>query len=219
MRGCLRMLPSDHIKTFSRTVSVRQSIFAHHYLVIIILLSFSQACFSPQAIPPSPQMLAEARKLVSQGVLFIRQFDDGDAMALNRASAVFQLAYEIDSQGADIQDGLGCIAWRKGDLDSAETFFTYAIELDPSYARAWVNRAYIEEHKGNKEIAEIFLQKALEINSFDPHALNNLGGLVYDHASDEHRKEYGRSLIYRARELSPQDSNEIKHNLAIIEKK
>lgn len=212
------MLHSNNIE-YSSSASQIPAIKLVLYSILIFFLSFLQACFSPQVTPPSPQELAEARKLVSQGVLYIRQFDAGEALALNRASALFQLAFEMDPQGADIQDGFGCIAWRKGNLDSAEAFFAYAIELDPSYARAWVNRAYIEEHKGNKEIAEMFLQKALEINSFDPNALNNLGGLVYDHASDEHRKEYGRSLIFRARELSPQDSKEIKHNLAIIENK
>lgn len=185
------------------------------YFLFILLFCMS-SCATASRQGPSVQERAQARQLIAKGVEYLREYDKGREAALEEASAAFELAFILDRESPETLDAKGCVAWRKGDVAGAEFLFSRALEVDPTYARAWVHRAYIEEMRGQVLLAKDYLNKALRLNAFDPHALNNLGGLSYDFAKDVKEKESAKKLIYQAKELSPPESVVIKKNIKIL---
>jgi Tfp pilus assembly protein PilF len=189
--------------------------------VIKIIQSVLSVCFL--CIPScahlhediSPDRGAEVNSFVTKGILYLREYDKGDYDALLRASAVFQIASQIDPDAVSVIDGLGCVALREGRIDSADSFFSKAIILDPSYARAWVHMAYVAELRGRYEISEEYLRKALLLDPFEVHGLNNLAAVLHDQSSAGDSRDEVQSLLYRAKELYKGDQDTIKHNISL----
>ncbi|HMO18424.1 MAG TPA: tetratricopeptide repeat protein [Oligoflexia bacterium] len=188
------------------------------YVFIIVLLC-SSACSVSGKAPPGVYDRAQARQFVSKGVGYLREYDSGKASALDQASASFDLALGLDNESPEVYDGKGCVLWRRGDIAGAEFLFNRALEVDPKYARAWVHLAYLQERQGNIDIAKEYLRRAIMLDNFDPHALNNLGGITFDHSNDSFEREWASSLIHQARELAGPESMVIKKNIGIIKRR
>jgi tetratricopeptide (TPR) repeat protein len=163
----------------------------------------------------SPDRSAEVNSFVTKGILYLREYDKGDHEALLRASAAFQIASQIDPDAVSVIDGLGCVALREGRIDSADSFFSKAILLDPSYARAWVHLAYVAELKGKYELSEEYLRRALQLDPFEVHGLNNLAGILHDQSPTGDSRDEVQSLLHRAKELYKGDQDTIKHNISL----
>lgn len=173
---------------------------------------FLTSCgIAKEVSPSSPENPAA---FVAKGVLYLREFDAGSYDVLKKAAAAFEIAAQMNSDLPEVQDGLGCVALREGRVDASESFFNRAILIDPSYARAWVNKAYVAELRGEKEQANEFLRTALEVNPFEVHGLTNLAGILIDQKPREEAvKKEIQSLIYRAHELSGGQSDIVERNV------
>ena len=79
----------------------------------------------------------------------------------------------------------------KGDLDGAIAEYTRAIELDPRYADAYLNRANTQADKGDMGHAIADYNRALEINPALARAYAGRGGVKGD--LDGALSDYSRS--------------------------
>lgn len=68
--------------------------------------------------------------------------------------------------GASLEEciNLGIDYYKKGEYDNAIFYYTKAIEIDPQYFEAYINRANIYASKKNYEQAISDYNKAIEIN-------------------------------------------------------
>lgn len=64
--------------------------------------------------------------------------------------------------------GLALRKEREGEIEEAEKFYEYTIELKPSMAEAWVNLAELKKKKGNIDEAIKVLEEGLKIIREDP---------------------------------------------------
>lgn len=188
-------------------------------LCCLYAVFFMSACIGFVATE-LPEPRGNPDVFVKKGVQYMREYDAGDSNALFKAIAAFQLASQINSELPEVQDGLGCIAFREGRYDAADSFFDRAIQLDPAYARAWVNKAYLAELRGEVDLAEKHLREALRVNGFDVHALNNLAGVIADHKPLEEKNILeAQSLIFRADELSQGQSEVVQTQLKLFKER
>lgn len=104
--------------------------------------------------PPSSAARHRAGELIDQGVIAL---ENGD---LERAQAAFEVAGEV-AQIPQSADGLGCVAFLKGDLDLAERYFLQAYDIDPTYDHVLGNLALLYEERGETERAHQFYESAL----------------------------------------------------------
>ena len=66
----------------------------------------------------------------------------------------------------------GIIAWKEGNISTAETLFATALALDPNSIPELVNLAGVKLLQNNAEEAEQLLQKARNLNPGDPYIAN-----------------------------------------------
>jgi tetratricopeptide (TPR) repeat protein len=72
----------------------------------------------------------------------------------------------------------GAAALAAGDLSTAEARFGLAIEFNPRFTEAWVNRGYVELKRGNLELARKDFIKARDLNPDLPTPHHALGLLA-----------------------------------------
>ena len=133
------------------------------YLCLSVVFLFG--CMA-QPKPPSAESQRYALKLVDQGVVFLRQGK------LEEAKASFEVAVEIDGLPAAI-DGLGCVAFLRGDFREAEKKFIAAYQMDHSYRQSLGNLALLYEKQGLLEKAAQFYVSAILENPKSYQIRNN----------------------------------------------
>jgi len=103
---------------------------------------------------------------------------------------------------------LGLKSYEQGDLNSATSFFTKAIELDPNFVDAYFNLGAIYKKQKNYALATNAFKKATEINSGDYEAVFELASCYLENKEYNNAKKYF-SII----PSSFSKSNEVKQNL------
>ncbi len=183
--------------------------------VIILLVICCCGCVAPARLSlyERAERAQRIEALLTQGTLLLRQ---GDQESLVRAEAAFRLVQELDPQEPRGADGLGAVAWRRGDLWAAKMFFNQAISIDPSYDRPYAHLALIADMEGRTNDSYQLLQKAMELNPLNYRARNNFSALLANHAAG--RSDLARSYdeIIKAQQLSPQKHPIIEENLRRI---
>jgi len=161
--------------------------------------------------------------LIEKGVMYIRESDKlfqsnsrNDSFKLSQAEAVFSLAKELRQSDPEAIDGIGSVFFRRGDVETARVLFLQCLDLDPEYGRAYVHLAYLEEIEGRHDVSMELLKRALDLNPRDYHALNNLGGLLYDASTEGGNKVKGKKLIIQALEIGEKGSPVLDHNRKIV---
>jgi Flp pilus assembly protein TadD len=107
-----------------------------------------------------------ALELIDQAVVLMRQGN------LDKAEAAFQVSRELVSLPASL-DGLGCIAFFRGENLIAEDFFKQALDLDFRYTEAVGNLALLYEQMGKPQKAEEYFKRAIELNPANYRIRNN----------------------------------------------
>lgn len=127
------------------------------------------------ALPQSPDISAQnqALQLVDQGTYYVR------AGELDRAEAAFKVAYEAGKLAAAV-DGLGCVAFLRGNAQSAERYFIQAYQMDESYNDSLANLALLYESRGLYSKAEAMYRLAIKQDPRNFRARNNFAGLLFD---------------------------------------
>ncbi len=134
-------------------------------LLIVITLTFA-GCLVTE--PPSMDAIHRARELVDQGVIYLELGE------LERAEATFRVAFEVAEIPQSL-DGLGCVAFLRGDFESAEKLFNQAYALDPAYTYVLGNLALLYEQQGAAEKSLALYQRAIELNPANFQFRNNFG--------------------------------------------
>ena len=131
--------------------------------------------------PPQPslqQSLAREARLVSLLGDATASLRSPASMALSDAEAALQLALELAPEDPRVIDGLGCVAWRRGESERAKELFQQVLILNPLYDRAFVHLALIAQDEGDDPAAAALLQRALELNPLNVRARNNYALLL-----------------------------------------
>lgn len=108
----------------------------------------------------------EAQVLINKGVAHLRERE------LDLAQASFDLAWELDESPAAL-DGLGCVAFLRGDQKRAESYLLAAIKFDPKYGAARANLALLYELSGARDRALELYSEALNLEPNNVTARNN----------------------------------------------
>ncbi|MCB0321246.1 MAG: hypothetical protein KDD60_09990 [Bdellovibrionales bacterium] len=125
-------------------------------------------------LPNSPSLDQQHRaaELLDSGTLLLRR------AALDEAYGAFEVSYELDPSAAAL-DGIGCVAFLRGELIQARDYFLAANELEPEYAPSLGHLALIYELLGQsgvpgaKEASEILHRRAIALAPEDGILRNN----------------------------------------------
>ncbi len=96
-------------------------------------------------------------------------------------------------------------------LAEAEAAYRRAIELDPSFANAFINLGNLLFRRGNADDAERMYRRALRVDREQPEAWYNLGFLLYDRDDIE-----GARLCFERALLADPGFADAHFNLAIV---
>jgi tetratricopeptide (TPR) repeat protein len=120
----------------------------------------------------SPQETSRAHNLMGFALIALGK----DAQATD----AFRKAAETDEKNAAAWNNLGTRYLDAGDIDTALSCFTYALELQPSFAKAHVNHGAALRGKRRWQDAEKALMHALRLKKNYAEAYFNLGVLYLD---------------------------------------
>lgn len=143
-------------------------------------------CIVGCAVPPADSPLTLEQELAREGKLrrlllkATLEMKNADFHSLGRAEAALELARDLVPNDARVTDGLGCIEWRRGNIEMAEYLFKKAVEFNPEYDRAYAHLALIAESRGDIWAAIELFNIALRKNPLNYMARNNLGALLYE---------------------------------------
>ena len=118
-------------------------------------------------------------------------------------------AYELAAHDVRVIDGLGCVAYRLGQIELAVRYFRAAIYLDPGYDRAYAHLALIAERQGKAREASRLYRQALALNPLNHRTRNNFAM----HLLDSRRLRRARFELSKARSLAPRGEPLIERNL------
>jgi tetratricopeptide (TPR) repeat protein len=141
--------------------------------------------------PPAPNRVADARKLVDRGTVELRRG------ALDKAAASYQLALELNPFPAAF-DGLGCVAFLRGEFALAERYFKGALAVSPSYSETLGNLALLYEAQGRRMEAEELFKAALNRDPRNYRARVNYAAFLVS-ANDRTLKESAYTELLKAR--------------------
>lgn len=141
------------------------------FVVITGLFGALLGCVAPTPDRPDVERMREARSLIDQGTVELRRGE------LDKAEAAYRVALELTPDSAAL-DGLGCVAFLRGNAATARTLFERAIELDPRYAQALGNLALLHEAEGNDARAAALYRAALRAEPRNFRARNNYAAFL-----------------------------------------
>ena len=158
------------------------------------------------------------RELLSEGNKKLRQ---GDWDSLDRAQAAYSTARELDRDDARVIDGLGCVAWRKGNAQLAEVYFRRSIELNRDYDRPLAHLALVAESRGHHRASVELLRQAMELNPLNYRTRNNYAAVLMDTdgRSDEPQLAEAHRELLKAYELAGPEEEFISKNIATLSKR
>ena len=183
-----------------------------YFFALFVLFS---ACGWPTPLTPEQRALREQklRELLRHGNA---ELQAGDWDSLDRAQGAYSVARELSPEDPRVIDGLGCVAWRKGNAELAELYFKRAVELSPVYDRPLAHLAAVAESRGHQQAAAELLLKALALNPLNFRARNNFAAvLINTSAKGPPLAEAQRELL-KAYELAGPEDPIVSGNLAIL---
>lgn len=174
-------------------------------LLNVLLLVGLGGCVAAEPASPDVQRMHDALELVDRGVALLRE------EALEEAAASFHLSLQLVPLPQSL-DGLGCVAFRLGELEEARRYFEAAYRLDEGYETALGHLAMVAEAQGDQLTAHRLYRAALEAEPRDVRARNNLAVLLARAANDP---VAARQHLVQAQQLAPLPT--IERNLEILE--
>lgn len=118
--------------------------------------------------------IADLGQLAKEGDQYLAQKD------YDRAGECFRRGLKINPDYPPFHNGLGVVAYERGDLKEAERELRFATQLDPSYPEAWNNLGAVYIKRGRYSEAKFALERALQLRPELSDAASNLLWL-YDH--------------------------------------
>jgi Flp pilus assembly protein TadD len=138
---------------------------------LLVIAAFCGGC----APPPSPEPMSvdfiEARRFIDAGTVHLRSGE------FDQAAAAFDVAFQMAAL-PEALDGLGCVAFMRGELEIAARFFRAAYERDPTYGQALGNLALVLESSGDAGGAAASYKRALELDPRNFRARTNHAAFI-----------------------------------------
>lgn len=175
-------------------------------LLLNIVCILTSCAPSHEVIVVTPQEEKSAQLLNAQGVFALQKRD------LTKAESLFSLSREI-VQSAESLDGLGCVAFERGEYEEAKDFFSEARRVNPQYARVLGNAARVYEKTGDYEVALRLYQRALVERPGDSEVRNNYGAFLVEY---DGKPAMGEFEIIKASHLK--NDLIIESNIRILER-
>jgi len=160
--------------------------------VSVLSLLFWSCVAPPEPTDTSGQQ--QVTRLIDQGTAHLRQAE------LDRAESAFSLALQI-TPFAPALDGLGCVAFMRGDFPRAERYFIEAYNLDSTYNNPLANLALVYEAQGRYSQARMMYQRAINTEPTSFRARNNLAGLLVDRRAGFDDRAQAKDELLKASEL------------------
>ena len=183
-------------------------------IILLYSLLFA-ACTAAHAPPAEEQALREQkiRELLKSGTRLLRAgaWDD-----LDRAQAAFTLARSLRFDDPRAIDGLGCVAWRKGNAELAELYFQRALEIEPAYDRSLAHLALVAESRGHLRAANELLQRAVIMNPLNFHSRNNYAALIMKTDRDKSSLAEAHRQLLQAYQLAGSEDPIVDGNLNLL---
>ena len=189
-------------------------------LFLFLLVALIPGC-ARRGLSPEDKAIREqkVRLLLAQGNKHLRgsSWDD-----LDKAQAAYGTARDLSREDPRAIDGLGCVAWRKGNSKLAEFYFRRAVELDSNYDRPLVHLALIADSRGDKQASRELLQMAIALNPLNFRAHNNYAAVLMNSNSNFKSEERSKALgeahraLLKAYELSGPEEPYVTENLATL---
>ncbi|RMD86891.1 MAG: tetratricopeptide repeat protein [Candidatus Dadabacteria bacterium] len=151
--------------------------------------------------------ISKAMKLVDRGVAYLRTGE------LNRAEAAFSVAYEVGKVSAAL-DGLGSVAYLRGENRKAERLFWRAYNEDPEYHRSLGNLALLYEKEGNYSEALTMYRRAIKENPDDYRIRANYASFLAQHVEKGRMPYEAEFELMKAESLA--DHPIIRHNKKVL---
>lgn len=145
------------------------------------------------------QIESKLQELLAKGVF---DLEGNSKESVDRAQAAFELAKALSPEDPRVLDGLGSVAFRRGDYLKAKGLFQQAVMADESYDPAYMHIAAVAEHNGDLLAAYQLLQKAIEKNPLNYRAHNNLGVFLLKYNSKEEASvKHAKNELLKASQL------------------
>ncbi len=150
--------------------------------------------------------------LLSEAVLLMRSGE------LSESRACLEMAFELSPRNARVYDGLGALAWRERDYESAERWFKQAVELDPEYSRPYAHLALIAGIRGDEQAAQTLFEMAIERDPLEHRARNNYAAfLLFKHGRDAQARARAQAELLKSLQLTPDKRDPIiEQNLRLV---
>ena len=142
---------------------------------------------------------------------------EGDSHSLDQANAALNLAGELDSKDARVIDGLGSLAFKKGNYNLAEKYFYKAIFTNPRYARAYGNMALLKQVRKQPEKAISYYKQGLLLDPHDYKMRTNYALFLASRARTKGQLRTSYNELLKAKQLAP--AGELDTEVAEIERR
>ena len=174
------------------------------FVFILCSLLLCSACSVPSVRPVTLGDQQKSLVLIDQGTQNLR------LGKLEEARAAFELAKQLNGAPAAI-DGLGCIAFLRGDFSIAKEYFLQAYSIDDTYIESRSHLALLYDYLGHKNESEIVYKRAMKHQPDNPLARNNYGAFL----ENDMRASAASEEFYKAFALLPHPV--IDSNVRVVE--
>lgn len=160
-----------------------------HYAsrICALFLCCMVACTARQQQLTPLQRNEQEREVVRLLELSVQGMRKADAQGFEDATSALELARELKPGDPRVYDGLGSVAFRKGDLELAEYFFKKALAQDSLYDRGYAHLAMVAQQRGDIEAAVELLRIAVQTNPTNYRSRNNYAVVLAENGIDSRR--------------------------------
>ena len=146
--------------------------FYNKTLAFVLMLVIGASCTKP--MPVTPEQEAKLEKKVQSLLVQATKFLRGDSKDSELAAfSKLKIAYELSPDDPRVLDALGCLYWKKGDLNTAYSYFKQATQINNYYDRGYAHMALIAEERKEYREAENLYQLAIQMNPLNFRTRNN----------------------------------------------
>ncbi|MCC6933117.1 MAG: tetratricopeptide repeat protein [Deltaproteobacteria bacterium] len=185
---------------------------------VILFTSLLLVACVPMEQPRTPEeMMLVENKLVELLIAANTALESDSKNDLGDAEAALKIATALKSDDVRVQDALGCLALKQGDLEQAKFYFQQALALDNTYDPAYAHLAMIAERNNDLLIARQLYLLALQHNPLNYQARNNYAVFLVKHSkhSAEIRK-FAQQELLAAQHSYDREGTLVKKNLKKI---